>query len=139
MQIEDTVITGGRYGVRIKTSAGRGAYVKDVTVTNVFMDSVKTAIAVLGNYGEHPDENWNQSAYPVIENIHITNVMGENITQAGLLVGLPESTFRGIRLANIILDVPLAEDSWNCSWVAGSYLFVSPPPCLELTREDLIV
>lgn len=125
--------------MRIKTSAGRGAYVKDVTVTNVFLDSVKTAIAVLGNYGEHPDENWNQTAFPHIENIHYKNVLGANISQAGLLQGLPESTFHGIHLANVLLEVPSAIDPWNCSWVDGSYLLVSPPPCLELIREDLIV
>lgn len=133
------VVSGGRWGVRFKTSEGRGGYIKNVTVNNVVMHSVKTAIAVMGNYGEHPDEDWNRSAYPVIENILVHNVVGENITQAGLLLGLPESPFRDIRLANIALDVRSTKSIWNCSLVAGSYSFVLPKPCVELTQEDSIV
>lgn len=131
------VVSGGRWGVRFKTAEGRGGYIKNVTVNNIVMHSVKSAIGVMGNYGEHPDENWNRTAFPVIENIRIQNVVGENITQAGVLLGLPESPFHDIRLANIALEVHgPAKRIWNCSHVSGSYFFVLPQPCLQLTREN---
>lgn len=128
------VITGARWGVRFKTAVGRGAYIRNVAVHNVVMYSVRTAIALMGDYGDHPDENWNRTAYPVINNILVKNIVGENITQAGLLLGVPESPFHDIHLANIALEVPPAKTTWNCSWVSGFYFFVLPQPCLELSR-----
>jgi len=137
VKVDDMVVTSARWGVRFKTSVGRGGYIRNVTVNNVVMHSVRTAIAFMGNYGEHPDDNWNRTDYPVIENILIQNVLGTNITQAGLLLGLPEAPFQNIRLVNIALDVQSENKNWNCSSVAGSYFFVLPQPCPELTKEDL--
>ncbi|KAG0576377.1 hypothetical protein KC19_5G075200 [Ceratodon purpureus] len=132
--VDDMVISGGRWGVRLKTAVGRGAYIKSIAVNNVSMYSVKTAIALMGNYGEHPDENWNRTAYPVMENILIKNIAGENITQAGLLLGLPQSHWHNIHLANIAIKVSSTKTSWNCSWVSGSYSSVLPQPCPELAK-----
>ena len=137
VQVDDMVVTSARWGVRFKTAVGRGGFIRNVTVNNVVMHSVRTAIAFMGNYGEHPDDNWNRTDYPVIENILIQNVLGTNITQAGLLLGLPEAPFQNIRLVNIALDVQSENKNWNCSSVAGSYFFVLPQPCPELTKEDL--
>ncbi|KAG0626115.1 hypothetical protein M758_2G103200 [Ceratodon purpureus] len=139
VKVDDMVVSGARWGVRFKTAVGRGAYIRNVTVNNIVMHSVRTAIAFMGNYGEHPDDNWNRTAYPVIENILVQNIVGENITQAGLLLGLPEAPFHDIRLANIALEVRSTKHIWNCSSVAGSYFFVLPQPCLELTRENFTV
>ena len=133
-QVDDILVSGARWGVRFKTAAGRGAYIKNVAVNNVVMYSVKTAIAVMGYYGNHPDEDWNRTAYPIIENIYLRNIAGENITQAGLLVGLPESPFHDIHLANIALDIPSKMITWNCSWVSGTCFFVLPQLCPEFTR-----
>lgn len=101
------------------------------------MHTVRTAIAVMGNYGEHPDENWNRTAYPVIENILVGNIVGENITQAGLLLGLPDAPFHDIHLTKVVLDTRTTKQGpWNCSWVTGFYNFVLPKPCPELTMEN---
>lgn len=137
IEVDDMVITNSRWGVRFKTSVGRGAYIRNVTVNNIVMHTVRTAIAVMGNYGEHPDENWNRTAYPVIENILVGNIVGENITQAGLLLGLPDAPFHDIHLTKVVLDTRTTKQGpWNCSWVTGFYNFVLPKPCPELTMEN---
>lgn len=137
LQVDDMVLYGARWGVRFKTSPGRGGYIKHVAVHNLLLHSVKTAVAFMANYGQHPDDNWNRTAYPVIENIVIKNIVGENITQAGILQGLPESPFRHIHLKTIALDVRSTKNVWNCSWVSGSYFFVVPQPCADLTRQNI--
>lgn len=110
------VITNSRWGVRFKTSVGRGAYIRNVPVNNIVMHTVRTAIAVMGNYGEHPDENWNRTAYPVIENILVGNIVGENITQAGLLLGLPDAPFHDIHLTKVCLDTRTTKQVLELSW-----------------------
>ncbi|XP_024403717.1 probable polygalacturonase [Physcomitrium patens] len=137
VKVDDMVLYGARWGVRFKTSPGRGGYIKHVAVHNLLLHSVKTAVAFMANYGQHPDDNWNRTAYPVIENIVIKNIVGENITQAGILQGLPESPFRHIHLKTIALDVRSTKNVWNCSWVSGSYFFVVPQPCADLTRQNI--
>lgn len=131
------MIFGARWGIRFKTGPGRGGYIRNITVDNVNMRSVNTAIAFTGNYGEHPDENWNRTDYPVIENVLIENIVGEDITHAGLFLGLPESPFLNIHLANIALDTKSESEDWNCSSVAGTYFFVWPQPCPDFTKEEL--
>lgn len=135
VKVDGMVVTGARWGVRIKTAVGRGGYVRGISVKNIVLHSIRTAIAVMGNYGEHPDENWNRTAYPLIEDIRMKNIVGENINQAGLFLGLQESPFRDIHLANIALQVNTTKQIWNCSDVAGSYIFVFPQPCVEFTRK----
>lgn len=132
------IIFSARWGVRWKTAVGRGGYMRNISVNNVVMHSVRTAIAFMGNYGDHADDKWNRTDYPVIENISIQNIVGENITQAGLLLGLPEAPFHNIRLVNIALEVATENKNWNCSSVAGSYYFVLPQPCPELEKEELL-
>ncbi|KAH7279642.1 hypothetical protein KP509_37G027900 [Ceratopteris richardii] len=42
-------------GIRIKSAQGRGGYVKDIYVSDVFLRNVKTAIVFTDLYWEHPD------------------------------------------------------------------------------------
>jgi polygalacturonase len=139
VQVDHMTIYGARWGIRFKTGLGRGGYIRNITVTKLDMRSVRTAIAFAGNYGEHPDDNWNRTDYPVIEDVSIEDVVGENITQAGLFLGLPESPFHNIHLANIVLDVKSESENWNCSSVAGTYFFVRPQPCPDFTKEELLI
>lgn len=136
VQVDRMMIYGARWGIRFKTGLGRGGYIRSITVTNLEMHTVRTAIAFAGNYGEHPDDNWNRTDYPVIEDVSIENVVGENITQAGLFLGLPESPFHNIHLGHIALDVKSETENWNCSSVAGTYLLVRPQPCPDFTEEE---
>lgn len=122
-------------GIRIKTSPGRGGYVRNIHISNMTLTDVKTAIRISGQYGEHPDEDYDPKALPIVERITIEDVTGENITQAGLLEGIEGDTFRDICLSNINLHVT-SESPWNCSYVRGYTDFVSPEPC-ELLGERI--
>lgn len=121
-------------GIRVKTSPGRGGYVKNIYISDVTMTNVKTAIKFTSNYGEHPDDHYDPFALPVIEKITIKDVYGENIKVAGSLQGIKGDNFVDICLSNITLGV-LSDSPWNCSYVRGYSEAICPEICEALQGD----
>ncbi|KAL6968728.1 hypothetical protein U1Q18_034521 [Sarracenia purpurea var. burkii] len=121
-------------GIRIKTSPGRGGYVRNIYVSDVIMDDVNIAVEFTGYYGEHPDDFYNPLALPIIEKITIKDVIGENVKVAGVLAGIDGDSFLSICLSNISLSIAanLSDSPWNCSHIQGYSDFVSPKTCMPL-------
>ncbi|KAK7259113.1 hypothetical protein RIF29_24711 [Crotalaria pallida] len=120
--------------IRIKTSPGRGGYVRNIFISNVTLVNVDIAIRFTGLYGEHPDDLYNPNALPVIEKITIKNVTGENIKHAGLIEGIEGDNFVNLCLSNIILNVT-SSYPWNCSNVEGFSELVLPEACEPLKKR----
>ncbi|XP_057964919.1 probable polygalacturonase isoform X2 [Malania oleifera] len=121
-------------GIRIKTSPGRGGYVRNIFISNITMADVNIALRFTSQYGEHPDEFYDPTALPVIEKITIKEVTGQNIKFAGLLEGLKEDNFVNICLSNITLKVT-SPSPWNCSFIQGYSEWVSPDICQPLRER----
>ncbi|XP_028770981.1 probable polygalacturonase [Neltuma alba] len=117
--------------IRIKTSPGRGGYVRNVYISNMTLSKVDIAIRFTGLYGDHPDDSFDPNALPVIERITIKDVTGEQIERAGLMEGIKEDHFMNICLFNITLNVS-SRYPWNCSYVQGYSDLVSPKTCEPL-------
>ncbi|CAL5357700.1 unnamed protein product [Camellia sinensis] len=120
-------------GVEVKTSRGRGGYVKDILISDVEMANVDIAIEATGQFDSHPDEKFDPDALPVVQLITFKDIVGTNITTAGMFSGIYESPFTSICLFNISFSIdfdPLTT-SWVCSNVSGYSEFVSPEPCPE--------
>ncbi|XP_025802126.1 probable polygalacturonase isoform X5 [Panicum hallii] len=131
VRVEGIRIVNSVHGIRIKTAPGRGGYVKNVYVADVSLDNVSIAIRITGNYGEHPDENYNKNALPTISNITIKNIVGVNIGDAGMLQGISGDNFSNICLSNVSLSVR-STNPWNCSLIEGYSNSVSPEICEQL-------
>ncbi|KAK3124872.1 hypothetical protein QOZ80_7BG0595170 [Eleusine coracana subsp. coracana] len=131
VRVEDIHIVNSVHGIRIKTAPGHGGYVRNVYVAGVSMDNVSIAIRISGNYGEHPDDNYDKNALPTISNITIKNVVGVNIGVAGLLQGIQGDNFSNICISNVSLSVR-STDPWNCSLIEGYSTSVSPEICEQL-------
>ncbi|XP_014492415.1 probable polygalacturonase isoform X1 [Vigna radiata var. radiata] len=131
---EDIYIFDSHTAIRIKTSPGRGGYVRNVYVSNVILANVDIAIRFTGLYGEHPDDNYDPAALPVIERITIKDVIGEKVKRAGLIQGIKDDTFVDICLSNITLNVT-SKLPWNCSYVKGYSALVSPEACEPLNER----
>eukprot|EP00249_Psilotum_nudum_P033750 c5146_g1_i2 orf=857-1345(+) len=131
--VDDMVIQNARRGINVKTSEGRGGYIRDIFISNLRMVSARVAIAFTGSYGDHPDNKYNRLALPEVDRIIIQNVTGQNISMAGEVEGISGAPFANIRLSNIHLNVtsPL-ERAWKCSYVRGTSNNVFPPPCAQL-------
>jgi len=131
---EDIYIFDSKSAIRIKTSPGRGGYVKNVHISNMTLVNVDIAIRFTGLYGEHPDDSYDPDALPVIERITVENVIGENIKRAGLIQGIKGDNFVDICLLNITLNVS-KKNPWNCSDVKGYSELVSPKVCEQLSER----
>lgn len=131
---EDIYIFDSKSAIRIKTSPGRGGYVKNVYISNMTLVNVDIAIRFTGFYGEHPDDSYDPNAIPVIKRITVENVIGENIKRAGLIQGIKGDSFVDICLSNITLNVS-KKNPWNCSDVKGYSELVSPKACQQLNER----
>ncbi|PKI77921.1 hypothetical protein CRG98_001713 [Punica granatum] len=121
-------------GIHIKTNIGRGGFIKNITVSDVYMENVRKGIKISGNVGDHPDEYYNRNALPYVKGITIKDVWGVKIQEAGLIQGLKNSPFTGICLSNVNLRgwPGRRRAKWTCEHVSGASFEVSPWPCSEL-------
>ncbi|KAJ0980520.1 hypothetical protein J5N97_008775 [Dioscorea zingiberensis] len=131
VEAEGIQLFNSKHGIRIKTSPGRGGYVRNIYISNVTMKDVDIAIRITGKYGEHPDENYDPKALPVINRITIRDVTGVNISTAGVLEGIQGDSFSDICLSNVVLNVT-SHHPWKCSFVEGYSDLVSPESCEPL-------
>ncbi|CAN0910456.1 Probable polygalacturonase [Linum grandiflorum] len=131
VRAEDITAINTESGVRIKTAVGRGGYVKDIYVRRMTMKTMKWAFWMTGNYGSHPDNNYDPNAIPVVQNINYRDMVAENVTMAARLEGIGGDPFTGICISNVTIG--LAEKpkklQWNCTDVAGVTSGVTPKPC----------
>ncbi|GMQ05698.1 hypothetical protein CsSME_00050621 [Camellia sinensis var. sinensis] len=124
-------------GIHLKTNIGRGGIIRNITVTNVYMENVRKGIKIAGDVGDHPDDKFDPNALPVVKDVTIKNVWGEKVQQPGSIHGLSNSPFTGICLSNINIHGGTTtgprKTPWQCSDVSGGAVEVSPWPCSELT------
>ncbi|KAH0643250.1 hypothetical protein KY290_035468 [Solanum tuberosum] len=131
VRAEDIVAINTESAVRIKTAVGRGGYVKDIYVRGVTMKTMKYVFWMTGDYGSHPDNNYDPNALPVIENINYRDMVAENVTIAAKLAGISGDPFTGICISNVTIEMaPKAKKLfWNCTDISGISSGVVPQPC----------
>lgn len=140
--IEHITLHNVAVGVHIKTNTGRGGFVRNITVSDVYMENAKKGIKIAGDVGNHPDARFDPDALPVVSDIVIRNVTGVKVQQAGLFKGIKKANFTNICLSNINMYGGYSstvegrrgrdDSNWECSNVMGSSSRVSPSPCSEL-------
>ncbi|KAJ0106338.1 hypothetical protein Patl1_17667 [Pistacia atlantica] len=118
VRAEDITAIHSESGVRIKTSVGRGGFVKDI-------------------YVRRDDSENHEMALPVIQNINYRDIVAENVTMAAKLEGIPGDTFSEICISNatIGLTAKPKELQWNCTDVKGISSGVTPKPCEVLPDQ----
>ncbi|KAJ3682048.1 hypothetical protein LUZ60_014621 [Juncus effusus] len=133
VRAEDITAINSESGVRIKTGVGRGGYVKDIYVRGVNLYTIKWVFWMTGNYGQHPDNNFDPNALPEITNINYSDFYAENVTMTGRLAGIPNDPFKGICISNVTAQLMDPKKlQWNCTDVEGISTGVSPTPCKAL-------
>ncbi|KAL5203893.1 hypothetical protein ABZP36_008764 [Zizania latifolia] len=125
-------------GISFRTTPGRGGYIEEVDIADVQMDSVHFAIEFSGNWSSHPDDHFDPSELPVIDQITLKNMEGTNISFAGVLSGIDGDPFTAICLSNLNFSIAdsAPSSSWFCSNVSGYSELVFPEPCSELHRPS---
>ncbi|KAJ0092033.1 hypothetical protein Patl1_24976 [Pistacia atlantica] len=120
-------------GIEFRTTKGRGAYIKEIIISDVDLQNIHRAFGASSLCGTHPDDNFDPNALPVLDQITLQDIIGKNITIAGNFTGIQESPLTNICLSNISLSINSASSNiWSCSYVQGSSESVSPEPCSDL-------
>ncbi|PKU81764.1 probable polygalacturonase [Dendrobium catenatum] len=121
-------------GIHIKTNAGRGGYIRNVTISDVYMNRVGKGVRIAGDVGDHPDDKFDPGALPRVDGVTIRNVWGVGVKEAGSIEGIKGSPFTRICLWNVKLwGVGRQMEAWKCAAVSGVAVGVQPWPCGELT------
>ncbi|GAB4834551.1 hypothetical protein Ancab_032809 [Ancistrocladus abbreviatus] len=125
-------------GIHLKTDVGRGGFIRNITISDIYMENARKGIKIAGDVGDHPDNNFNPNAIPTVKDIMIKNVWGFKVQQPGLIKGIKNAPFTDICLSNINFygSQGLKTTPWQCSDVKGSALKVSPWPCTELIGSN---
>jgi polygalacturonase len=132
--VENITLSNMGIGLHVKTNIGRGGFIRNITISNVYMENVQKGIRVIGSVGDHPDEQFNPNALPVVEGVKFKNIVGVNVKIPGSIQGIKDSPFSGVCLSNVNLQGANEFNSvWKCSDVSGGAVQVSPSPCTELT------
>lgn len=125
-------------GIHVKTNIGRGGFIRNITVSDVYMENARKGIKIAGDVGDHPDDRFNPNALPVVKGVTIKDVWGVKVQQSGSIQGIKNSPFTGICLSNINLHGVAGPTTppLKCSDVSGSAYQVKPWPCSELTGSQ---
>ncbi|KAL8138770.1 hypothetical protein V2J09_004771 [Rumex salicifolius] len=137
VRAEDILAVNSESGVRIKTGAGRGGYVRDIYVRGFTMHTMKWAFWMTGNYGSHPDDKYDPNALPIIQNINYRDMVADDVQMAARLEGIAGDPFKEICISNVTITLaPKAKKiQWTCTDVEGISSGVSPRPCDQLSDQ----
>jgi polygalacturonase len=97
---------GTDQGIRIKSNRDRGAQIYGMSFKDITMEDVKTPILISEYYPKTVPEGEVPTApvgrlTPFFHDFTIENVTATGATNAGYIVGLPESPVKGVTLKNI--------------------------------------
>lgn len=100
--ISNCVFDGTDNGIRLKSARGRGGVVENIQVSNIVMRDIKR-IGFIFNlfYDKGTSVEPVTERTPIFRNIHINNVTGVNMKQAGALTGIEEMPVDEISFSNI--------------------------------------
>jgi DNA sulfur modification protein DndE len=110
--VADCNFIGTDIGIRVKSNAGRGGYVRDIYINNIFMkDIVNEAIAFDTFYEDVPPGKNKEEVKtvlrdktPVFRNFYISNVYCNGAATAIAITGLPEMPVSKIHFENVTIS-----------------------------------
>ncbi|TYG43392.1 hypothetical protein ES288_D11G013100v1 [Gossypium darwinii] len=139
VRAKDITAINTQSGVRIKTAVGRGAYVKDIYVRRITLNTMKYVFWMTGSYGSHPDPGFDPKALPVIKGINYRDVVADNVTYSARLYGIENDPFTDICISNVNIKLTSKpkELQWNCTNIQGVTNQVTPEPCNLLPEKEI--
>ncbi|KAF5184542.1 Polygalacturonase [Thalictrum thalictroides] len=136
--VENLLVWSSRRGVRIKTSPGRGGYVRRITYRNVTFDNVRVGIVIKTDYSEHPDEGYDPKALPILQDISFTGIYGQGVRVPVRINGSEEIPVRNVTFHDMSVGITYKKKHiFQCAFVQGRVIgSIFPSPCVNLDRYD---
>ena len=101
--IANCVINGTDYGIRIKSTRGRGGVIEDLRISNLVMRNIhKDALLITTFYTKTTPEPVSERT-PIFRNIHFSGITGDG-NRVGDVTGLAEMPVENITFDDIQLD-----------------------------------
>ncbi|RWW28771.1 hypothetical protein GW17_00006733 [Ensete ventricosum] len=138
--VDNLHVWESKRGVRIKTAAGRGGYIRNISYRNVTLNHVSIGIVIKTDYNEHADEFFDPKAIPILESIHFSGIHGQNVDVPVQLNGSQEIPVRDVSFRDMSIGLSYKKKKKNifrCSFVQGRIIgTIFPMPCLNLDIFD---
>ncbi|XP_022885670.1 probable polygalacturonase isoform X3 [Olea europaea var. sylvestris] len=138
--VENLIVWNSKRGIRIKTSAGRGGYVRQISYQNLTLDNVRVGIVMKTDYNEHPDEGYNPNALPFIGDISFNGIRGQGVRIPVRIYGSQEIPVRNVTFQDMLVGITYKKKRiFQCSFVQGRVIGkIFPKPCeiLDLYDEE---
>ncbi|KAL0318993.1 UNVERIFIED_CONTAM: putative polygalacturonase [Sesamum angustifolium] len=136
--LENLLVWNSKRGVRIKTTAGRGGYVRQITYQNLTLENVRVGIVIKTDYNEHPDEGYNPKALPVIQDINFDRIRGQGVRIPVRIYGSQAIPVRNVTFRDMLVGITYKKKRiFQCSFVHGRVIGkIFPSPCHNLDMYD---
>ncbi|URD91852.1 Glycosyl hydrolases family 28 [Musa troglodytarum] len=136
--IENLIVWESRRGIRVKTAAGRGGYVRNIFYHNVTLDNVRVGIVIKTDYNEHPDDGFDPKAVPTVENITFSGIHGRGVRVPVRIHGSEEIFIKGVSFEDVSVGLSYKKKHvFQCSFVEGRVMgSIFPAPCENLDLYD---
>ncbi|GJZ42016.1 probable polygalacturonase [Tanacetum coccineum] len=136
--IENVLVFNSRRAVRIKTAAGRGAYIRDITYKNLTFDNVRVGIIIKTDYNEHPDAGFDPKAFPIIRGISYSSIHGEGVRVPVRIHGSADIPVRNVTFRDMSVGITYKKKHiFQCAYVSGRVIgSIFPKPCENLDLYD---
>lgn len=136
--VENVLVWNSRRAVRIKTAAGRGAYIRDIKYKNITFENVRVGIIIKTDYNEHPDADFDPKAFPVIENISYISIHGEDVRVPVRIHGSADIPVKNVTFRDMSVGITYKKKHiFQCAYVSGRVIgSIFPQPCENLDLYD---
>ncbi|XAR67215.1 hypothetical protein NMG60_11013693 [Bertholletia excelsa] len=136
--VENVYVWNSRRAIRIKTNPGRGGYVRHVTYRNLTFDNVRVGIVIKTDYNEHPDDDFDHKAFPILEDISYTSIHGDGVRVPVRIHGCEEIPVKNVTFQDVSIGTTRKKKhTFQCSFVEGRVIgTVFPTPCENLDVYD---
>ncbi|XP_076896770.1 putative polygalacturonase [Bidens hawaiensis] len=136
--VENVLVWNSRRAVRIKTAAGRGAYIRDIKYKNITFENVRVGIIIKTDYNEHPDDGFDPKAFPVIRDISYISIHGEGVRVPVRIHGSADIPVKNVTFRDMSVGTTYKKKHiFQCAYVSGRVIgSIFPKPCENLDLYD---
>lgn len=137
--VENLYVWESKRGIRIKTTAGRGGYVRNVSYKNVTLNNIALGIVIRTDYNEHPDGYFDKKAIPALENINFSGIRGKGVRLPVRIDGTQEIPVKNVSFRDMAVGLSYKKKNvFLCSFVQGRAIGpIFPAPCKSLDLYDV--
>lgn len=102
--VRECLVTGGEFGLRLKSMRGRGGYVENVYVENLRMSGLRQEAILLNMFYDASTAPSRSDAPPIFRDVHIRDVVCDGAGAGVVIRGLPEQPIERVVLKDLRLS-----------------------------------